>query len=87
MWCEHIWAVTGLFLALPLMITWEVTQTVQCVCLWAQNRVRARISDAHATHLIACGGLFVGMDVNSKEILLDLPSHLFCVMSLPAMWC
>lgn len=58
-----------------------------CVCLWARNCVRARVSDAHATHLIACGGLFVGTDVNSKEILLDLPSHLFCVMSLPAMWC
>lgn len=25
--------------------------------------------------------------LNSKEILLDLPLHLLCVMSLPAMWC
>lgn len=42
---------------------------------------------AHTAHLIACGSLFVGTLVNSKEILLDLPLHLFCVMSLPAMWC
>lgn len=38
-----------------------------------------------ATHLIACGSLFTRTTVNSKEILLDLPLHLFCVMSLPAM--
>lgn len=43
----------------------------------------------------ACGGepcatragWSLGALVNSEELLLDLPAHLPCDMSLPAMWC
>ncbi len=65
----------------------------ECVVVNAFAKLRVHVCfvcvcvHALETHLIVCGSLLMGMFVNSKEILLDLPLHLFCVMSLPAMWC
>lgn len=52
---------------------------------YTMSRKNKKKKRAHATCLIA--GRSLGTLVNSKEILLDLPLHLSCDMSLPAMWC
>lgn len=78
LWAICWWGIRRLHTLVLVCLIWSYV----CVCVCTPNSMCA-----HATHLIACGSLFVGTFVNSKEILLDLPLHLFCVMSLPAMCC
>lgn len=80
-WCEFICAFSCSSLGYLLLMNGRITHSF--VCLWLHVCVWVYVC-MHATHLIVSESLFFG---NSKEILLDLPLHLFCVMSLPAMWC